>query len=71
MTGGVSQSGKVPTICGSNSGQHIIYSAISNFPARLSVVVDTQTSTVRLFMLVGNLEHQVFGSVLWVLIIFL
>jgi hypothetical protein len=40
VTGGVANSGKVPTLCGTLSGQHIIYSAIPSFPARLSVVVD-------------------------------
>ncbi|XP_023329143.1 uncharacterized protein LOC111701897 [Eurytemora carolleeae] len=47
VTGGVSQSGKIPTICGSNNGQHVIYSSVANFPARLSIVVNTQTSTAR------------------------
>ena len=42
VTGGVANSGGVPTLCGTNSGQHLIYSAIPNFPARLSVVVDNQ-----------------------------
>ena len=41
MTGGVANSGQVPTLCGTLTGQHIIYSAIPSFPARLSVVVDT------------------------------
>jgi hypothetical protein len=40
VTGGVANSGKVPTLCGTLTGQHIIYSAIPSFPARLSVVVD-------------------------------
>ena len=38
----MANSGGVPTICGANSGQHLIYTAIPNFPARLSVVVDNQ-----------------------------
>ena len=41
VTGGVANSGQVPTLCGTLTGQHIIYSAIPSFPARLSVVVDT------------------------------
>ena len=47
VTGGVANSGGIPTICGSNSGQHLIYSAIPNFPARLSVVVDNQVAYSR------------------------
>ena len=43
VTGGVAN--QVPTICGSNSGQHLIYSAIPNFPARLSIVVDNQVKS--------------------------
>ena len=46
VTGGVANSGGVPTICGANSGQHLIYSAIPNFPARLSVVVDNQVDII-------------------------
>ena len=42
LSGGISNSGQMPTICGANNGQHVIYSAIPSFPARLSVVVDTQ-----------------------------
>ena len=42
VTGGVADGGQIPTICGQNSGQHIIYSAIPSFPARLSFVVGTQ-----------------------------
>ena len=45
VTGGVADSGNIPTLCGSNAGQHLIYSAIPNFPARLSVVVDTQVGS--------------------------
>jgi len=40
VTGGVSQT--LPTLCGSLTGQHIIYSAIPNFPARLSIVTGSQ-----------------------------
>ena len=47
VTGGVANSGGIPTICGDNSGQHLIYSAIPNFPARLSVVVDNQVALSR------------------------
>jgi len=47
VTGGVANSGGIPTVCGSNSGQHLIYSAIPNFPARLSVVVDNQVAFSR------------------------
>ena len=47
MTGGVANSGGAPTICGTNHGQHLIYSAIPNFPARLSVVVDNQVAFTR------------------------
>ena len=46
VTGGVANSGNVPTLCGTNHGQHLIYTAIPNFPARLSVVVDTQVRRV-------------------------
>ena len=70
VTGGVANSRKMPTLCGTNTGQvcfdhivscpsyhrkkvtisfnksrfpqHLIYTAIPNFPARLSIVVDTQ-----------------------------
>jgi hypothetical protein len=38
----VADGGQIPTICGTNNGQHIIYSAIPSFPARLSFVVGTQ-----------------------------
>ena len=44
LSGGISNSGQMPTICGTNNGQHVIYSAIPSFPARLSVVVDTMVS---------------------------
>ena len=47
VTGGVANSGGIPTVCGSNTGQHLIYSAIPNFPARLSVVVDNQVAFSR------------------------
>jgi len=45
VTGGVSGS-NIPTLCGNLAGQHVVYSAIPNFPARLSVVVDTQMAGV-------------------------
>ena len=51
VTGGVANSGGVPTLCGTNSGQHLIYSAIPNFPARLSVVVDNQVMMVMMMMM--------------------
>ena len=44
VTGGVGNSGKIPVICGTNNGQHIIYTAIPNFPARLSIVVDAMNT---------------------------
>jgi len=44
VTGGVANSRKMPTLCGTNTGQHLIYTAIPNFPARLSIVVDTQVT---------------------------
>jgi len=46
LSGGISNSGQMPTICGTNNGQHVIYSAIPSFPARLSVVVDTMMTAV-------------------------
>ena len=51
VTGGVANSGGVPTLCGTNSGQHLIYSAIPNFPARLSVVVDNQVMIVMMMIM--------------------
>lgn len=45
VTGGVSGA-NIPTMCGTLDGQHVIYSAIPNFPARLSVVVDTQNTDI-------------------------
>ena len=51
VTGGVANSGGVPTLCGTNSGQHLIYSAIPNFPARLSVVVDNQVIQMIIMMM--------------------
>ena len=51
VTGGVANSGGVPTLCGTNSGQHLIYSAIPNFPARLSVVVDNQVMIMMMIMM--------------------
>ena len=45
----MANSGGVPTICGANSGQHLIYTAIPNFPARLSVVVDNQVSLLSVY----------------------
>ena len=39
VTGGVTGT-SVPTLCGSLAGQHLIYTPITNFPARLSVVTD-------------------------------
>ncbi|XP_023335615.1 uncharacterized protein LOC111706897 [Eurytemora carolleeae] len=44
LSGGISNSGQMPTICGTNSGQHLIYTAIPSFPARLSIVVDNQVA---------------------------
>jgi len=46
ITGGVSQS-SLPSLCGTLTGQHVIYSAIPNFPARLSIVTGS-TDTVTL-----------------------
>ena len=42
VTGGVTGT-SVPTLCGTLDGQHVIYTPITNFPARLSVVLSTDT----------------------------
>merc|ERR1739836_61501 len=57
VTGGVANSGGVPTLCGTNSGQHLIYSAIPNFPARLSVVVDNQVIVIMMIMMITSLPY--------------
>ena len=44
LTGGVTGT-SIPTLCGTLDGQHVIYTPITNFPARLSVVLDTDTVT--------------------------
>ena len=44
VTGGVTGT-TVPTLCGSLDGQHVIYTPITNFPARLSVVLSTDTAS--------------------------
>lgn len=44
LTGGVTGT-SIPTLCGTLEGQHVIYTPITNFPARLSVVLDTNTVT--------------------------
>ena len=44
VTGGVTGT-SIPTLCGTLDGQHVIYTPITNFPARLSVVLDSDTVT--------------------------
>ena len=57
VTGGVSGS-NIPTLCGNLAGQHVIYSAIPNFPARLSVVVDTQMAGVNREWQIKILQYE-------------
>ena len=40
MTGSVSGKG-VPRLCGSLSGQHVIYTPVTNIPSKLSVMTMT------------------------------
>ena len=44
VTGGVTGAA-VPTLCGSLDDQHLIYTPITNFPARLSIVTDNSATT--------------------------
>ena len=57
VTGGVSGA-NIPTLCGSLDGQHVIYSAIPNFPARLSVVADTQLTGVNREWRIKVLQYE-------------
>ena len=44
VTGGVTGT-SVPTLCGNLDNQHVIYTPITNFPARLSIVTDQSTTS--------------------------
>ena len=44
LTGGVTGT-SIPTLCGALDGQHVIYTPITNFPARLSIVTDNSATT--------------------------
>lgn len=44
VTGGIGNS-KIPKLCGTNNGQHLIYSATPNFPAMVSIVINTGLTT--------------------------
>ena len=44
VTGGVTGT-SIPTLCGTLTGQHFIYTPITDFPARLSVVLDTSVTS--------------------------
>lgn len=44
VTGGVTGT-SVPTLCGNLDNQHVIYTPITNFPARLSIVTDQTSSS--------------------------
>ncbi len=59
MTGGTSYAGFVPSLCGTNDGQHVVYSAVPNLPARLSVVVDTSAFGA----VVGNFSNLTLSGV--------
>ena len=37
----------VPTLCGTLDNQHVIYTPIPNFPARLSIVTDSSSTSAR------------------------
>ena len=62
VTGGVTGT-SIPTLCGTLSGQHVIYTPITNFPARLSVVLDnsvtSSTSSWRIKVLQYNCDSPV------------
>ncbi len=59
VTGGTSYAGFVPSLCGTNDGQHVVYSAVPNLPARLSVVVDTSAFGA----VVGNFSNTTLSGV--------